>query len=709
MEDCHTPWVSSPLGESAGGIPRLLPWVRFMVLQVPFSLPLLAVAGMLESPSWGGMGVAFSVALAWSVSRWRLLACTILCTLLVFFHQSYLESHAQHLQETLEQQNYVTLTGTVERELSNGCILRAPGAGVRVALRGEEALFHTGDQIRVTAIARSIQTPLIRGMFDRKAWEREQGLAASLDAVDGEWLGSPFSWALVRGLAERARERLAAQIMPPGTEQDARRQVLCALLLGEKSRAEMETMDVFRRGGCLHAFAVSGLHVGLIACMLGAAFSFFRFRPGIWRFLVIVVTGVYVLLTGLAVPALRAYLMLVLVLGGIHGRRRPHPLNLWCFAALLILLLWPWQWGNIGFRLSFGVYAAIVLAVKYGMGAEGWFLPDAYLPRRLYSRWDFFRLHTDYALRGAALVSLSAWLVSMPLTISSFHTLNTYGFLTNIAIAPLLPIVMGLGLAALLLGQVPVLGAAASWLALNASSLLIAVVGFFGSWPGAYLPATAPQPPGSAMALCLGYGNSICVLGNPGLLVDTGSRQNARFLTVPALFHAGFSPAALIVTRPSANYGGGGSLVRDYWPELQSVAAQPGSGKICFRTLAGDYAIYAAPASAPQRPEACKAPIIRWQTEDKTLLYVGDAASVTYETLPWEARRADIVVLGYNASYPIPASLLMEESGAGQLILLPSAAARDDSHALLQQAPNVQWVRESSPLLVLPAGVTHSR
>ncbi len=701
MADNQMPPPGSSLSDGGGGRPCTLRWVRRVAVQAPFALPLLAVSGVLESSPWGSLCVALAIALAWCVSRWRLFACTLLCSMLAFSHQSWLKSQAEALQGVLDRQGHVVMEGTVERSLSHGFILKESSGGVSVALRGNSSLPGVGDKVRVTAIGSPSHPSPVKGMFDREIWEQGQGVAASLDYVDIAKLGAPFSWELVKGVAGRAREGLASRLMPPGTEGDVRRQVLCALVLGEKTRAERETMDIFRNGGCLHAFAVSGLHVGLIACILGAVFSFFRIRPGLWRLLLVGVTGVHVLVTGLAVPALRAYLMLALMLGGIQWKRRANPLNLWCFAALFILLLWPWQWNNAGFRLSFAVYGAIALAVEYGREAKVWFGPDSYLPRRLYSRWDCMLRHADYALRGVALVSLAAWLISLPLAMESFHALNIYGFLTNMAIAPVLPVVMSLGLVSLGVGWVPVLASFADWLSVQASGVLVAIVGFFASWPGAYLPAEPPQPRDSGMVLHIGYDRSICLLGNPGLLIDTGNRETARFRTVPALFHAGFSPAALVVTRPSASFGGGAPLVQGCWPRLHKLAAMPGRGTFSFRTAAGQYTVYAAPLSSPRKPEACQAPIIRWEYCGKVALYVGDASMLTYETLPREARRADMVILGHNGGYPVDASLLAEESGARQMVMLPSASAQDDA-IVPAIGPNVHWVRESAPVFRFP-------
>ena len=61
---------------------------------------------------------------------------------------------------------------------------------------------------------------------------------------------------LSRGLAAHPRER----------------DLILAMTLGLKSAIPRETMDVFRRAGTIHVFAISGLHVGAIALMINSFF-----------------------------------------------------------------------------------------------------------------------------------------------------------------------------------------------------------------------------------------------------------------------------------------------------------------------------------------------------------------------------------------------------------------------------------------------------
>lgn len=566
----------------------------------------------------------------------------------------------------------VSFTGTVERTLSRGCILSTGIGGVRVVMRGDD-LFEAGDRIRIVGQPRPVAQAPVPGMFDEEQWMKGMGLSGSFDIVRAERLGRSFSPAAVRGWGMRMRQKLALRLMPQGMESDEGCQILCAMVLGNKEAADQETLAPFYRGGCMHAFAVSGLHVGLIAGFLWMALRLSRCPLRISQCALLLGVGSYVILTGAAVPALRAYLMLAVLLTGKMLRRRSSPANTWCFAALLILLIQPWQLANAGFLLSFAVYAAIGLGARLCMGNSPWFGPNSYLPTRLYNRKERWLRRSEYILRGIVIVSLSAWLISLPITAAFFHTINTYAFLTNILIAPLLPLIMGTGAAALLLSGIPGVGGALLHMARIAAGWLLGIVDAIGGLPGAYLPTAPPQPTDSAMIVDLGYGNSCCILGNPGLLIDTGNAVTARMRTHPAIFHAGYRPTALLLSQRTASRRGGKSLLCSYWPRLhvEDSLLLPGaitslSGK------AGIFTIYRPPDDLPRQTSSNDAPIIRWESNGKKLLYVGDASRRTLESVPPEDRKADILILGHNPKIPIEDEEEILAIGAGLIILLPS-------------------------------------
>lgn len=668
-----------------------------LLWRAPLLVPLVVVGCVVHGGVACSVLAAFALIAAQVLGMRRILLCSILCGGVVVVSQLLRQRQAQELAEALRQGGAVSMAGEVVHKLAHGVIVQTGGCGVRAVVRGNPEEWREGDMVRFVAEALPVNPPLVEGMFSTEKWMKGQGISANLAYLQGEKCGESMGWYRLVRLADDVRSSLADRLMPPGTQEDARRQVLCALVLGAKERAEADTLDIFRRGGCLHAFAVSGLHVGIIAGLLWALLRLCRVHPSVGRYVQLAVVGIYVISTGMAVPALRAYLMLAVLLLGLSLRRRPSMLNTWCFAALLVLMLQPWQLYQAGFLLSFSIYAAICLAVQYCVGAHSWLGPDAYIPPKLHTRGERLAATADLAVRGMVVVSLSAWLVSLPFSISQFHVVNTASYLTNIAISPLLPVVMFCGLLALFLGGVPVVGACCHWLAVHSSGLLVSVVGMTSSFPGAMLPAQESASPSAALVACLSYGKSFAVLGNPGVLVgDVHGERDARYTIEPALFHAGYSPAVLC--------GSGGAalaLYRQSWPALRALADSPG-GSTSFSTAAGRYTIYWPPAELPRTPAANAQPVIVWQgVSGARVIYVGNAAACTLETLPDTESRADVIILGYNPQEPVLDMEYLRSFGAGEIILLPAAA-----HMMLeahQVSPaRIRRLSAEYPLYTLP-------
>ncbi len=647
-------------------------WLRRQVLAAPLLPLLVAVAGVIS----GGAGWLLCIAALLVILHlrlWRIATALILCAGVAWLHGEIMEKKAAGIRAVAEQHDLVQLEGTVEKTLRKGVILGNGFCAPRVVVRGESDL-EIGERVCLWAEPLESRTSTLPGVFDAEAWRRGQGIIAEFYLVRVESRQAVFSLHRLRYYGLAVRDFLANRLMPPGTEAEVERQVLCALVLGAKERAEDEVLDVFRRGGCLHAFAVSGLHVGLFSGILMLLLRCVRCPVRLAHFSVIGGVGLYVLLTGASVPALRAYLLLVMMLGALLLRRRCSLTNAWSFAALAVLLIAPSQLYNAGFLLSFTVYAALCMGLHFCMAESPWFSPDSYIPNRILTKWERAYRSADFWLRGVVVVSLSAWLAATPISLLCFHTFNTWSVLTNIAITPILPIVMFCGVLHLAVGWIPFLGAVSGWLALNAAGMLPAVVGFFGSLPAAWLPAALPAESAEVLVVGCGYGNSFTLLGNHGLLVNPGSESNVTFRTFPAVFHSGFTPGIILRTRPGAASIAGAELLSRQFPSAaaEHVDTLSPEGK-SWRTLSGTYTLYPAGKDYPRRPADSRAPVILWEySPEWRVLYVGNAPADAWYRMPESSRRAQVLILGKHPVQPLDEEQICSV-GAGLIILLPGA------------------------------------
>ncbi len=239
----------------------------------------------------------------------------------------------------------------------------------------------------------------------------------------------------------RLRFRLASMIVRQDDDQSV---LTAALLVGDKSRLLPQQREILSRGGISHLFSISGLHLGLVACygyhllLLGWRRSeslLLHFPPR--RYLPLALTPVllfYVMLTGGALPTLRAFFMAVVGILLWMSGWRTHPLNLVWAAAFVFLLAQPLLIFDVSFQLSFAAVTAIVACV---------------------GRWSSFCEDYSRSLRWFCLLgvtTLVASLATLPLVLANFHLLAPAGLLTNFIAVPVIALLaLPLGLVAVVL------------------------------------------------------------------------------------------------------------------------------------------------------------------------------------------------------------------------------------------------------------------
>jgi ComEC/Rec2-related protein len=199
-----------------------------------------------------------------------------------------------------------------------------------------------------------------------------------------------------------------------------------------------EVYEPFMQSGTMHIFAISGLHVALIAGILVALLRLIRL-PRRWCGLVVVpLLWFYTAATGWQASAIRASIMMTVIILGWVTARPTDLINSLAAAALVILVWDPQQLFQASFQLSFGVVLSIgLLAPRIKNLCDKLLAHDPLIPREALPWW---RRGTEAPLRWLAMslaTSIAAWLGSLPLTIYYFHIFSPVTLLANLLVVPM--------------------------------------------------------------------------------------------------------------------------------------------------------------------------------------------------------------------------------------------------------------------------------
>ena len=162
---------------------------------------------------------------------------------------------------------------------------------------------------------------------------------------------------LLEGLHEFRTRWMKAIVSNMSEENGA---VLSAMLLAEKSEMDGELKEQYQKNGLSHLLAISGLHISFIG--LGIYHLLRKVRmsyvgAGIWAILIL---SAYVLMIGFSVSVIRAYMMLLLRIGGdISGRIYDMRTALMLSAALIVLCQ-PLYLTDAAFYMSHGAILGLI-------------------------------------------------------------------------------------------------------------------------------------------------------------------------------------------------------------------------------------------------------------------------------------------------------------------------------------------------------------
>ena len=347
----------------------------------------------------------------------------------------------------------------------------------------EECTLEPGDLVRVRARLRLTD----EGGIEEPTFHRTSGILllayprgeAQVEKGSGTLRDLPANWAnRLKGIME--------EYFPTDTFGFAK-----ALLLGDKSDLSWEQSSAFSRSGISHVVAVSGLHISILFSFVSVLTQRRRFLTALVGIPVLVL---FAAMAGFSASVTRAVIMQILYLMALVLNREYDPPTALSAAVLGMLGACPLTIASIGFQLSVASVAGIFLfCARLVNWLRTWMPGKGRTIRGRLERWV-----------GASIaVTLSATVLTVPLTAVHFGLVSLVGVATNLLVLPVVSLafygIMAVCAAACMGAPAGILGELVSW----PIRYVLAVAGKLGNLP---LAAIYTMSPYSVIWLAFVYG-----------------------------------------------------------------------------------------------------------------------------------------------------------------------------------------------------------
>ncbi|HSR37319.1 MAG TPA: ComEC/Rec2 family competence protein [Phnomibacter sp.] len=270
------------------------------------------------------------------------------------------------------------------------------------------------------------------GSFDYAAYAARQGIFYQAFLKQNEYRqtafvqGNHFQRQLFN-IRQWVLQRLVQYIKSPDASGVAQ-----ALLIGYRGDLDKALVEQYANTGVVHIIAISGMHLGMIYTLLLVLLKPLgqsRRMQVLRLVIVLAIIWLFSFLTGAAPSITRAAIMFTLLSVGQLLYKNSSIYNTLSAAAILLLLINPYNLWDVGFQLSFA--AVLSIAVFY-QPILHWWTPKNWLLSKL---WQLMA------------VTIAAQLLTLPFGVYHFHQFPVYFLLANLVAVPL----SGLALYGLLL------------------------------------------------------------------------------------------------------------------------------------------------------------------------------------------------------------------------------------------------------------------
>lgn len=214
----------------------------------------------------------------------------------------------------------------------------------------------------------------VSGAWDYEGWLYQQGIRYSGYVIKGQLVDAQTEKQSIRSQIRDALRRTL--------DNSSGRALLLALLIGDRSELNFDDRRLLTETGLSHLVAISGLHISLIAGLIGGIALYGLRRvpylvrrlpamiPAAWLGLLAAIFYAY--LAGWQLPTQRAILMLLVAVIMLTLRRSVLSWHVLSVAAFAVLLLDPLALVTASFWLSFVAVAVIGMVWQQTIAMRAW-------------------------------------------------------------------------------------------------------------------------------------------------------------------------------------------------------------------------------------------------------------------------------------------------------------------------------------------------
>ncbi len=188
-----------------------------------------------------------------------------------------------------------------------------------------------------------------------------------------------------------------------------------AFILGDNDYIASDIYKIYQNNGVTHLFAISGMHVSFLVLFLTKFLKRLKIKDNYLNITIILFLIFYMFLVNFSASVVRASLLYIFLLINKKFNINLKTLNVLYLLMLILLIINPFYIYDLGFQYSFMTSFGLILFSK--------------------------KIKGNY-IKKTFLISLYAFMISLPITLINFYEFNLITIINNIIVVPLVSVIL---------------------------------------------------------------------------------------------------------------------------------------------------------------------------------------------------------------------------------------------------------------------------